>query len=781
MTTLRDLAAFTYQLSINKYNKRVVLRNRPVVIDGSDLMDYLYVRTQENASIEVRARDPKRENPKASTKKGLPNPYWFGGDWKTYALRVRSFFENLKKCEITPIVIMDGGLSRNEREKEDAKLLAHCVNLQAYHGKPDRPVFLKTVFLEVMVELNIHCFQTVMSSEYTIAFVAKLLGNCFILSSKSDFLLFINNVTIRFHSLKFAKVVSRETVTDQNAGTTNVGSKWALVAEYKVIHQLCDQEFCLKDRKLLPLAAVILENDYICSTIAFKALSTSSHQVDTPSNRLANLMKWLRSKPSLEDGITCLMSLLSEPKRLRSTWIINKIIKMYEGLNGESGVWLAIQKKLDTSAWTNAVAMDLVFSRIPGEDTVAKPPNAKLHCPKDWLPFEPRVLDVCDFEELREANRNARAGTHSLMEEKFRQHTDSLEFKLYLKSLPQWFIDGHTNCEFQPYLLNIVKNRRMTLNAQVERWESENCHNISHRIIRTTATILLHEDCQFRVTCRKNQGISSKKLHLLSPTELDDIGGHLPTMYFKGFFINNQFKEELKKIITINSDTESNNVSKPKNLAIIEEVLFGANLAARIYVQAWPEACRIWIACLIYYVDCGNGNIEKREVMSVALSILFCIIKFPLVNPGRLSFKRFTTEQMNYSPLARYQRAMKEAPEKLNIVREFYHKHERFFGVTGAGAPLIEPYDLKIFHAMSEYQCMVFHTNTLNSLLDKPYKPPNVRYTLNNFLMCNLAHVFLPDLLPTGPTVEQICGKLFDTCKVQELLPIVQEFFSYCT
>ncbi|CAL8071639.1 unnamed protein product [Orchesella dallaii] len=753
---IHDLTAYISQFNDNKYYEKVKLQNCVVVIDGCDLMDFLYLNAQENARVKVRdgVRNPS------------PDPKWFGANWKAYAKKVESFFKQLNQCGIIPIVIMDGGLSSNEVKKEMAQLGEDCVNLQGFHGNTYRPIFLKTVFLEVMVEKKILCFQTAMKSEFTIAFAARLLANCFILSSKSDFLLFINNKTIRFQSLRFVKVASGETVQERE--------KYLLQAEYILVHRLCDEEFKLKDDRLLPLAAVMVGNEYIYNkaVLTFQPLSTSAHQANTPSNRIANLMKWLGRNPSLHEGITCLMSLLSEPKRLRSTWIANKILCMYEGVNGELGVWFAIQKKLDISPWTNTQEVDLLVSPTPGRNTVADAPNAKLHCPKDWLPLEPRKMEVCDHKEYKEACETI-DNTHTLMEERFNQHIESLEFKLYLNILPQWFIDAHTNCEFQPYLLNIFKNHHMTVNSQVECWNGKNCHKISIPIIQITTSILFEDNFKYVVVGRGNECTSTEKFRF--STSIKDIGRNVPTMYFKGLVINVQFKEQLNKIVTIECGMEHNNVYKPNKLAIIEGVLFGSHISTCTYIQYWPAPYRISIACLFYYVrnNCGNHNTGKREAIAVAFSTLFCIIKTFLVNPDSC-----TTAQLNNSPLVILQSAIQRSPEKLKIVREFFQMQEDYSGVTGT--PATDSCNKEICNAMSEYHCLVFHTEMLNSLLQKPYKSLNVHSTINNSLIYNLAKKILHGFIPNGAEFRDFGINFSKVCKVEELIPIVQGFIDSC-
>ncbi|CAL8077597.1 unnamed protein product [Orchesella dallaii] len=197
------------------------------------------------------------------------------------------------------------------------------VKREQFPEKTYTPVFLKTVFLEVLAEQKIPCYQTMGEADCTIAYVAHLLGDCYILSSDSDFMVYINSKAILLKSLRFAKAAVGKSVLqkeENNALEVKADGSptkvWTLQAQFVSIHRLCDEEFQMRDRRLLPLAAVILGNDYIHAKAfkSFQALKANGNS-HTSSGRIESIMKWLGRKQSVQVGVDALTRLVDESKK----------------------------------------------------------------------------------------------------------------------------------------------------------------------------------------------------------------------------------------------------------------------------------------------------------------------------------------------------------------------------------------------------------------------------------------------------------------------------------
>lgn len=130
----------------NGYREKTVMRNHPVLIDGCNLMYFLYF--DGKAAVVGRGGNTVGDNQ-------LPNAHLYGGDWMQYAQNVRHFFQQLKHCNILAIVLFDGAYDADKIEvarkrfaqsvKENVKRGTH--DRRAEPGKSYTPIFLK-VFLQ---------------------------------------------------------------------------------------------------------------------------------------------------------------------------------------------------------------------------------------------------------------------------------------------------------------------------------------------------------------------------------------------------------------------------------------------------------------------------------------------------------------------------------------------------------------------------------------------------------------------------------------------------------
>lgn len=129
-----------------KYKEKIYVRDGPVVIDGSNLMYFLYFEGKSS----VVERGPKKLQAHQE-KKSLPHAYLFGGDWEQYAQNVRYFFQQLKQCIVTPIVILDGAYDSSKLEVAKLRFAENVMkNVKpasdeavSTPGKTYTPIFLK--------------------------------------------------------------------------------------------------------------------------------------------------------------------------------------------------------------------------------------------------------------------------------------------------------------------------------------------------------------------------------------------------------------------------------------------------------------------------------------------------------------------------------------------------------------------------------------------------------------------------------------------------------------
>ncbi|XP_066599714.1 protein asteroid isoform X2 [Prorops nasuta] len=176
----------------------------------------------------------------------------FGGDYDKYAQCVQQFFETLLQCNVIPLVLFDGG-REDKKIKTALKRTRHKIQLASRFNPQQRhlkiiPAFINIVFQDVLELLGLRYAKTMFEADNTIAAIAKLL-NCPVLSYDSDFYIY-GSLYIPFNTLE------RNICRSKSELMAYQCCKIFRVEKFlKAFHGL--------DSSLLPLAAVILGNDYV--------------------------------------------------------------------------------------------------------------------------------------------------------------------------------------------------------------------------------------------------------------------------------------------------------------------------------------------------------------------------------------------------------------------------------------------------------------------------------------------------------------------------------------
>ncbi|XP_037085623.1 protein asteroid homolog 1-like [Pollicipes pollicipes] len=224
---VRGLSTFVKKHQ-DEFLSRHELCNEVVVIDGDNLIYRL-----------------------SSTCKGLNSA--FGGDYKKYSSKVEEFFRNLMKCEITPIVLLDGGSDPSNRKLKTAfkrlneKLERTTKLTPSSQGRHTcLPHLSKTTFLEVLRRLRVSHAVCDFEADEPLAALAAHLG-CAVVSDDTDFFAF-GVPCVPLGSLAAAPE------------RTDDGRWYTECVLFR--HDRFMAHYGLKPR-LMPLFACLLGNDYI--------------------------------------------------------------------------------------------------------------------------------------------------------------------------------------------------------------------------------------------------------------------------------------------------------------------------------------------------------------------------------------------------------------------------------------------------------------------------------------------------------------------------------------
>lgn len=376
----------------------------------------------------------------------------FGGDYYKYSQFVKEFFTNLSKCNITPLVILDGGCDEKKLQTSLTRLRDKDVAAKSYTPLSQKnlklmPLLLSYIFRDVLVEMNIRHVKTLFEADNEIAALAKSL-NCPVLSNDSDFfvkgVLYIPFDTLEFRSFRKWK---------NNVISCKI---------YKVSNLL--NRFLGLDESVLPLLSILIGNDYIeHNTFIYfyqkiKIPKVGRLNFNKQQCLIEGILNWLRNR-KLYVAIDLIMSTVPQVHKKR------KLIRTIQ---------MIIKEFADTSV---NVFYPLGFSKeeIEQINFQNKQNNSNLEMYDDYKKCQ-EVL-----ENMLEVIAQKQVSDESRIENKF---------EAFINSLPTWFIEEFYKSHFPSYFIDIMFRNLIIGNAQIEDKSRPSSILISKNILEVICTLL---------------------------------------------------------------------------------------------------------------------------------------------------------------------------------------------------------------------------------------------------------------------------------------------------
>lgn len=229
-----------------------------------------------------------------------------GGDYDAFEDAVRQFFTNLKACDIHPYVVLDGGADHTDKKFETLKARKQGRIRRAYSLSMERrgtctPLLLKNVFRQMLQELKVPFVQCLEEADWEIAALAKQ-WNCPVLSNDSDFYVF---------DLP-AGLLPTGCFRWKNVRMNRLNKKY-IPTKHFTVEGLC-ASFNDMNKKLLPLFACILGNDYV-NLRDVAHLRWEVHSVRGGDfARIDGLLCWLSKLPKPKLAIDEILKLITHDK-----------------------------------------------------------------------------------------------------------------------------------------------------------------------------------------------------------------------------------------------------------------------------------------------------------------------------------------------------------------------------------------------------------------------------------------------------------------------------------
>ncbi|XP_026323114.1 protein asteroid [Hyposmocoma kahamanoa] len=256
----------------------------------------------------------------------------FGGDYDKYAMHVKNFFKNLRKCNVLPYVLFDGSYETRKLRTAYSRLSSKIYGASRLDPVTQGslqifPLLLRDVFIEVLAEIDVPYTVCEFEADDEIAALARHL-NCPVLSYDSDFFIY-NVLYIPFNTLE----AKPQTLVE------NDNKVYALECKIFKIENLTDH-FGGLNKEMMPLLATLLGNDFVEKRVFNKFFSQlklpkSKKNQNEQQRCIHGLLKWLQTE-TLDSAIAKILGRLKKNKKHKVFAIIKKSVAAYNTTECES-------------------------------------------------------------------------------------------------------------------------------------------------------------------------------------------------------------------------------------------------------------------------------------------------------------------------------------------------------------------------------------------------------------------------------------------------------------
>lgn len=290
------------------------LHDTKVVIDGNNLYHQLFYHYHVN--------------------------HHYNGDYDQFALKTKQFFHLFKSCNISPIIVFDGGYDTDDRKLQTTLERARTrLHLAGFISHGDRgkvlPILAYETFRHVLIELDIPHVTCDFEADSEIVVLANDL-NCPVISMDSDFYIFevqggyipFDSINHSVHRLKKDEVSDSETKSSEKYIPVQIYFTQNLVKKFPD----------LKD-SVLPLIATMLGNDFISvkklaefySKLKVPKAIKSDFFVPKAHTKMIGLLNWLEQTGSIEQAVEKVLNSVQMEKRKSLKVLMEKSIAAFSG------------------------------------------------------------------------------------------------------------------------------------------------------------------------------------------------------------------------------------------------------------------------------------------------------------------------------------------------------------------------------------------------------------------------------------------------------------------
>ncbi|XP_054281710.1 protein asteroid-like [Macrosteles quadrilineatus] len=697
----------------------------------------------------------------------------FGGDYDKFAKYVKEFFKLLQKCKIKPFVLFDGGYEQRKLKTVYSRLrekFRTACQAQPFTGSLNFPLFMRIVFREVMVELNIPFAQSDFEADDELAALARQL-KCPVMSYDSDFYIY-DILYIPLPSLNLIPVEFNK------SDCQDVGPKYYLECKIYSVDVFIES-FGGLDRNMLPLLAALLGNDYIKRSV-FKKFYTNLKIPKGKTNHLQRRIKavieWLRHE-TFETAVHKILCRMRKNHRRFVKRQLKRIVQGYVQCESILSEYLGLE--LDTKSTESfSVLPDSSLSKVDSsmvniierinvdsieEETLADVDNNDVSSSS-----EEDSCEESDADDSPEGDYNA---ANLIENDSVNEVCSSVTIcNGNSTNVPYWLLDFARKGKIQSCVFDILTLQQYFFLPQVEDFTLPPSHLISLKLLNAIVGLLQGENGNLvKYWTRNGSQLCSYNVEPITAT---------PTSQFPQCERIPDISQDIRKALILEvaeADLDLTSVPEDWHLFLIALVFWLKNMKQPAPSEAYLHTM---VMCLvgIYTVDSSIGVYRNRQTfMRKYRNFLNKVVEARSREKPKLKDSNEESKIENEIESSDLSNQLKSVSSEdcvliIETILPYHHVSEQV---------KMKPklFCLSTVHAFAQFQSSLLHLMILNSILGYPLKDcfvsklfsgTFVYNVFQNFSKRNNIGLYVETLLRTSPSLLKLYKSL--VCYLQKYL-----------
>lgn len=671
----------------------------------------------------------------------------------------------LKKCNVTPYVLLDGGYELKklktvrERLRSRIGVIKYIVPLENYLALP---LMMREVFTSALKQCNIPVYRCLFEADNEIAMLARKL-NCPVLSYDSDFYIFdgqyIPYVTITPKVYK--KTTSKKTIEveimqkkqkGQKKNPKRKAKKVTIELEEDQTSEIEETTYnyldcCIYtienltegslDNDMLPLFAIMLGNDFISRRWFSKFFRNVSKRkvkkgksLSPQQKRIHTLLAWLQHE-TLYSAIKKILECVKQNQRPKLWYQIRTAMNGYRIEKSKSFEYFGFTDDIEDVECETILDMTLdeimaiesepeSSDQEEEEEEVEENEEIEENQSDEEICEDVSETENCDGFEANDVEDEDFLPDPQDEEEAEEVAVETVQRKSF--KFPEWFVEIYQTGSTPRFLVDLIRSHRYINYPQVENFQGNDSNQISYQILYQLYALLLHP----------------KATRLYYYTR-----------------IPKQVRYEVKKIESENFPlVEEFDPSQKKNKFYIKKVFERSfsnfEQIFKLVEEEIPENHQLFILAVIYWIK-RSSSTDSVFLQTVILS---------LITLNVIDKKCDKIHRDGAMFIKKYEKHLKELKEKeilvsaesldaqsIKLIAKNVTKSEALlcmgnfvnhFALSPKFVRKHADFRRNVVHTFSELQSVIFNLYALNALLQYPFESVRIENYFNGLFLYNM-------------------------------------------